>query len=88
VLSVVTVGLAAVFGRYESPGEDLRPAPPWWRPLLAVLAICAGLGLLAAIGIADEDGLNGLVLSLPIVGVVLGGVARLPGERGLTRTSG
>jgi hypothetical protein len=88
VLSVVTVGLAAVFGRYESPGEDLRPAPPWWRPLLAVLAICAGLGLLAAIGIADEDGLNGLVLSLPIVGVVLGGVARLPGERGRTRTSG
>jgi hypothetical protein len=53
-----------------------------------VVAICAGLGLLAAIGIADEDGLNGLVLSLPIIGVILGGIGRLPGERGLTRTSG
>jgi hypothetical protein len=88
VLSAVTVGLVAVFGRFESPVEDLRPAPPWWRPLLAVVAICAGLGLLAAIGIADADGLNGLVLSLPIIGVILGGIARLPGERGQTRSSG
>jgi hypothetical protein len=88
VLGAVTVGLVALFGRFESPVEDLRPAPPWWRPLLAVVAICAGLGLLAAIGIADADGLNGLVLSLPIIGVILGGVARLPGERRLTRTLG
>jgi hypothetical protein len=88
VLGAVTVGLVALFGRFESPVEDLRPAPPWWRPLLAVVAICAGLGLLAAIGIADANGLNGLVLSLPIIGVILGGIARLPGERGQTRTSG
>jgi hypothetical protein len=79
VLGVVTTGMVAVFGRFESPVRDLRPAPPWWRPLLAVVAICAGLGLLAAIGIADTDGLNGLVLSLPIIGVVIGGIARLPG---------
>jgi hypothetical protein len=51
--------------------------------VLAVVLICAGLGLLAAIGIADEDGLNGLVLSLPVIGVVLGGVARVPWERRL-----
>jgi len=80
VLGAMTVGLVAVFGRFETPMKDLRPAPPWWRPVLAVLGICAGLGLLAAIGIADDDGLNGLVLSLPIIGVVLGGVSHLPGR--------
>ena len=78
VVGLVTIGMIALFGRFESPVEDLRPAPAWWRPLFAVFGICAGLGLLAAIGIADADGLNGLVLSLPIIGVILGGVARLP----------
>jgi hypothetical protein len=86
VLGAVTIAMAALFGRFESQVEDLRPAPPWWRPLLAVVAICAGLGLLAAIGIADADGLNGLVLSLPIIGVVIGGVAQLPGAKGTART--
>ncbi|HWL50208.1 MAG TPA: acyltransferase, partial [Acidimicrobiia bacterium] len=78
VVGLVTIVMVAVFGRFESPKKDLRPAPASWRPLLAVLGICAGLGLLAAIGIADADGLNGLVLSLPIIGVILGGVAQLP----------
>ena len=78
VLVVLTVGLIAIFGRFERPARDDRPAPPWWRPALAAVFLCAGLGFLAAIGIADEDGLNGVVLSLPIVGVVVGGVARLP----------
>jgi fucose 4-O-acetylase-like acetyltransferase len=78
VLLVPTVILIGVFGRYERPERDDRPAPPWWRPVLAVLLICAGLGLLAAIGIADADGLNGLVLSLPVIGVVIGGISRLP----------
>jgi surface polysaccharide O-acyltransferase-like enzyme len=79
VLGVVTSGLVVVFGRFETPIDDARPDPAWWRPVVAVLGICAGLGLLAAIGIADDDGLNGLVLSLPILGVFLGGIARLPG---------
>jgi hypothetical protein len=81
VVGVVTVGMVAIFGRFESPVEDPRPAPAWWRPVLAVVGICAGLGLLAAIGIADDDGLNGLVLSLPIIGVIIGGVSRLPTSR-------
>jgi hypothetical protein len=54
--------------------------------VIAVLAICAGLGLLAAIGIADADGLNGLVLALPILGVFLGGVAHVGPARVLHRT--
>lgn len=81
VLVVPTLGLIAIFGRYERPERDPRPAPPWWRPVLSVAMICAGLGFLAAIGIADEQGLNGLVLSLPVIGVVLGGVSRLPWEQ-------
>ncbi len=74
VLSALTAGLVVAFGRFERPRPDLRPAPPAWRPLAAVLGVCAGLGLLAAIGIADADGLNGLILALPVVGVVVGGV--------------
>jgi hypothetical protein len=74
VVGVVTFVLVAVFGRFERPRRDDRPAPAAWRPVLAVIGVCAGLGLLAAIGIADEHGLNGLVLSLPIIGVIIGGV--------------
>lgn len=81
ILLVPTLALIAVFGRYERPERDDRPAPQWWRPVLAVVLVCAGLGLLAAIGIADEQGLNGLVLALPIIGVFAGGVAHLPWER-------
>ena len=81
VLIIPTAALIVVFGRYERPEQDPRPAPPWWRPVTAVALICAGLGFLAAIGIADDQGLNGLVLSLPVIGVVLGGVARLPWEQ-------
>ncbi len=81
VLGLVTIGLIAIFGRFERPAADPRPAPPAWRPVLAVLSICAGLGLLAAIGIADDDGLNGLVLSLPVIGVILGGIVQLPRVR-------
>ncbi len=76
ILALVTAGLMVVFARFERPVADPRPAPPWWRPVLAVALVCAGLGFLAAIGIADEDGLNGLILSLPVIGVVIGGVTR------------
>lgn len=78
VLAVLTVGLVAVFGRFERPSRDERPAPHAWQPVLAVVFICAGLGLLAAIGIADADGLNGVILSLPVIGVIVGGISRLP----------
>ncbi len=80
-VGLVTIGLVAAFGRFESPAKDTRPAPAWWQPVIAVLAICAGLGLLAAIGIADADGLNGLILTLPILGTFIGGIARLRPNR-------
>ena len=71
----VTVLLAAVFGRFERPLPDPRPAPRPWRPIVAAVMICAGLGLLSAVGVADPDGVNGLILSLPLVGMMIGGVA-------------
>ena len=76
VLSLLTLALIALFGRFERPSRDIRPAPPWWQPVTAVILVCTGLGFLAAIGIADDDGLNGLVLSLPLIGVVLGGISK------------
>lgn len=72
--SLATLPLLAIFGRFERPGPDPRPAPPAWRPVLAVVFATAGLGLLARFGIADEEGLNGLALALPVVGMVAGGV--------------
>ena len=82
VLGLLTVGLLSLFARFERPAPDARPAPPWWRPTLAMVFLCAGLGFLAAIGIADEDGLNGIILSLPILGVIVGGIVRAPGSPG------
>lgn len=76
VLSLFTLALVAIFGRFERPSRDTRSAPPSWRPVTAVVLVCTGLGFLAAIGIADDDGLNGLVLSLPVIGVVLGGISK------------
>ncbi len=72
--AVATVPFLAIFGRFERPAPDPRPAPPAWRPLLAVILGTAGLALLARYGIADERGLNGIALSLPVVGMVAGGV--------------
>ena len=77
VLAAVTFALVSILGRFERPAPERRPAPSWWQPLIAVAFACAGLGLLAAIGIADEDGLNGIILTLPLAGVILGGVVDL-----------
>lgn len=87
VLAVVTLGLVAVLGRFERAKPDPRPAPPAWQPVVAVLSVCTGLGLLAAIGIADEEGLNGFTLSLPIIGVLLGGIVAPPTTDSTSRSS-
>lgn len=70
----MTIPLALVFGRFERPRHDARPAPPPWRPVLAALMICAGLGSMAALGIADDAGLNGILVTLPVAGMMIGGV--------------
>lgn len=73
-LVAATVPFLALFGRFERPRRDTRPTPPAWKPVVATIAVCGGLGLLARYGVADEAGLNGLALSLPFIGVTLGGV--------------
>ena len=73
-LAAMTIPLLMVFGRFERPNPDLRPAPPAWRPVAAVIAACIGLGLLAALGVSDEDGLNGVALALPFAAAIAGGV--------------
>ena len=73
-LAVATLPFISVFGRFERPNPDPRPAPPAWQPVAAMVTACVGLGLLAANGVSDGDGLNGLALSLPVAAVVVGGV--------------
>ncbi len=74
-LVATTVPFLMVFGRYERPNPDHRPAPPLWQPVATVITACAGLGLLAALGVSDDEGLNGLALSLPFLAAVAGGVS-------------
>jgi fucose 4-O-acetylase-like acetyltransferase len=73
-LVAITIPFILVFGRYERPNPDNRPAPPAWRPIAAVVFTCAGLGLLAYAGVSDEKGLNGLTLALPFAAAVAGGI--------------
>jgi fucose 4-O-acetylase-like acetyltransferase len=75
------VGLAAItwpfivgFGRFERPRDaGDRATTSAWRPVGAAVLTCASLGYLAASGIADEQGLNGLVVTLPFLAAVAGG---------------
>lgn len=73
-MTLTVIPFIVAFGKFERPRVDNRPAPPLWKPVAATLAACAGLGLLAAGGIADTDGLNVVALILPLAGVVAGGV--------------
>jgi hypothetical protein len=74
MLVIATLPFLSVFGRFERPRSDNRPTPRSWRPLFAVVATCAGLGMLAKHGIAGDSGLNYLALTLPFVGAVVGGI--------------
>ena len=74
IMVLLVLPFIVAFGRFERPRTDNRPAPATWKPIVATIAICAGLGLLAAGGIADADGLNIIALILPLAGVVATGV--------------
>lgn len=85
VLAAVTIGCIAVFGRFESPAKDERPAPPAWLAVLACVAMCAGLGVMAMFGIVDRDGVNWWWPLVPIAGLTLTGM--IPLGRGRTGSS-
>lgn len=78
VLLAITAGFVAVFGRFEEPARDERPAPAPWRPVLAAVSVIAGLAVLAQAGIVNSDGLQWVWPLLPIAGVYAFGMFRLP----------
>ncbi|MCU4298440.1 acyltransferase [Brevibacterium permense] len=80
-LLAITGVLVAIFGRFETPSPDDRPAPPVWMPIAASVAICAGLAILADIGMVDGHGVTWIWPLLPLIGMVAFGVVRLPGRR-------
>lgn len=82
VLALATAVLVIAMGRFEQPARDDRPAPHPLRPVLAMVTICAGLGLMAALGIATKDGtLRWYLPLIPILAMVVFGVVRLPRAR-------
>lgn len=80
VLALLTAGAVAVVGRFETPAADPRPAPAPWRPVLAVLGVCGGLGALAALGITRDGVVLWWLPLVPLAACLAGGVVRLPGS--------
>lgn len=80
VLALLTAGAVAIVGRFETPAPDPRPAPSALRPVLAAVGTCAGLGALAAMGIARDGEILWYLPLVPIAACLLGGVVRLPGQ--------
>ncbi|WP_166828030.1 acyltransferase family protein [Brevibacterium limosum] len=80
VLLAITGVLVVIFGRFETPAPDDRPAPPMWMPIAASATICAGLAIMADTGMVD-DGVTWIWPLLPLIGMVAFGVVRLPGRR-------
>ena len=70
VLAAVTVGLVLLFGRFEKPISDRRPAPSLWRPAVATAALCGGLGVMAASGIVSGEGVHWVWPLLPVVALL------------------
>jgi peptidoglycan/LPS O-acetylase OafA/YrhL len=77
VLALVTAGFVALFGRFETPRRDERPAPPVWLPILACVGMCAGLGVMALEGIVGRDGVHWWWPLVPIASLLLTAVIPL-----------
>lgn len=86
VLLAVTYGLVLIFGRFESPRRDDRPAPPAWRPVAAAICVCAGLAVMASSGMVGPSGVNPVWPLLPVVGLAVFGVLLPPRGRARTRS--
>lgn len=81
VLAAVTSGLVLLFGRFEKPIRDRRPAPATWRPALATAVVCGGLGVMAGSGIVSREGVHWVWPLLPVIAVVGLGVVPVPGRK-------
>ncbi|MEO5609233.1 MAG: acyltransferase [Ornithinibacter sp.] len=58
VLGVVTLGVVAAVGRFESAPSAVADQPAVWRPVVATVLACGGLGLMAKQGIVSTDGVH------------------------------
>lgn len=79
VLLAATWLAILVFGRFENPVKDSRPAPPVWLPVLATVLCCGGLAVMATVGVVGRDGVAWWWPMLPVLGVAsvaLGGRPR------------
>ena len=84
VLGVGTVGVIRLLGRFESPGPAPDRRPPAWLPFVAVVALCGGLGTMAAQGMVTAHGVQ-WVWPVAAIGSVL---ALRPRARGRGPVSG
>lgn len=80
VLLVVTFGFVTVFGRFENPRPDERPAPPVWKPIAAAVCVVAGLAVMANAGMVNQSGLVWIWPLLVVLGLVVFSVVQLPGR--------
>ena len=80
VLLVVTFGFVALFGRFENPRPDARPAPPVWKPIAAAVCVVAGLAVMANAGMVNANGLVWIWPLLVVAGLVVFSVVQLPGR--------
>jgi hypothetical protein len=72
VLAVATAGVVALVGRFERPRPDGDDSSvPAWRPVVATVLACGGLGLMAGQGLVGPDGVRWWWALLPILGVLL-----------------
>ena len=69
VLLAVTGLAIVVFGRFENPVKDPRPAPALWLPVLATVLCCGGLAVMANVGVVGRVGW--IFALLPVLGVAL-----------------
>lgn len=74
VLIALTALAIAIFGRFENPVRDTRPAPPGWLPVTATVLCCGGLAVMAEQGIVG--GFGWIFALLPVLGVALVGIGR------------
>jgi hypothetical protein len=75
VMALLTVPVVIPLSRFERPRGGAI-APPLWRGVAGVIAVCLGLALLAYFGVGGPDGINWIALALPLAGAVVGGVVR------------
>ena len=71
VLALLVLGFVALFGRFENPRRDDRPAPPTWLAVGACVLTCGGLAVMAKFGIVAEAGVRWWWPLLPLAGQAL-----------------